>query len=419
MHYSLAIALRYLRARRRSGFVSRVTMIAVGGTLVGVSVLIIVLSLMNGFESELRSRIIEFNTHVIVFASLPGSWAMIDSVETVVESVPGVEAASPFVRGEALLFYELIPGVRVKTKGVIVKGVDLAEEREVSAVVDSFSPPVTTFESSGFDDGRELPGIVLGEDLGRDLKVFLGETISLVSAPAEMRLGEIDPRTKEFRVIGFFKTGVFEFDARFAYIDMDAAGEFFDFEASTRGLGVRTGDIWEADLVDERIQERLEQLGTFGHNNWINMNRNLFSYIKVEKILMFLLLTLIILIAAFNLVGMLTMVIMEKRSEIGILRSMGASKRGIMSIFMLEGTIIGAMGTVIGVGVGLGICALLSAIELGLPADVYFINTLPVLVNWTDVFMVAAASMAISFTATLYPSWEACNMPPLEAIRYE
>lgn len=419
MHYSLAIALRYLRARRRSGFVSRVTVIAVGGTLVGVSVLIIVLSLMNGFESELRSRIIEFNTHVIVFAGLPDSWQKIDSAQAAVEDVPGVEAASPFVRGEALLYYELIPGVRVKTKGVIVKGVDLAEEREVSAVVDSFTPPVTTFESSGFDDGRELPGIVLGEDLGKDLKVFLGETITLVSAPAEMRMGEIKPKTMEFRVIGFFKTGVFEFDARFAYIDMPTAVEFFDFEASTRGLGVRTSNIWEADRVDERIRERLEPLGSFGHNNWINMNRNLFSYIKVEKILMFLLLTLIILIAAFNLVGMLTMVIMEKRSEIGILRSMGASKRGIMSIFMLEGTMIGAMGTAVGVASGLGVCAILSAVELGLPADVYFINTLPVQVQWLDVVTVGAASMLISFLATLYPSWEACNLPPLEAIRYE
>ncbi len=419
MHYSLSIALRYLRARRRSGFVSRVTMIAVGGTLVGVSVLIIVLSLMNGFESELRSRIVEFNTHVIVFASRPDSWAGIDSIETAVEQVPGVKAASTFVRGEALLFYELIPGVRVKTKGVIVKGVDLDKERMVSTVIDSFKPPISTFESSGFDDGEDLPGIVLGEDLGRELKVFLGETVSLISAPTEMHLGEIKPRTRRFRVVGFFKTGVFEFDARFAYIDIREAGDFFDFEASTRGLGVRTDNIWNAARVDERIDERLKSSGTFGTNNWINMNRNLFSYIKVEKILMFLLLTLIILIAAFNLVGMLTMVIMEKRSEIGILRSMGASSRGIMSIFMLEGTVIGAVGTAAGVAIGLAVCAILSAVDLGLPADVYFINTLPVHVEWLDVLMVAVASMIISFLATLYPSWEACNMPPLDAIRYE
>lgn len=419
MHYSLAIALRYLRARRRSGFVSRVTMIAVGGTLVGVSVLIVVLSLMNGFESELRSRIVEFNTHVIVFASVPESWSAIDSVAAIVREVPHVTAVSPFVRGEALLYYELIPGVRVKTKGVIVKGVDLERERGVSAVVDSFVPPVSSFETSGFEDGRDLPGIVLGRDLADDLKTYLGEIITLVSAPSEMQLGEVRPRTRDFRVIGVFKTGVFEFDSRFVYIDIGDAARFFDFEASTRGIGVRTDDIWRAAEVDDAIDARLEAIGYFGTNNWIRLNSNLFSYIKVEKILMFLLLTLIVLIAAFNLVGMLTMVIMEKRSEIGILRSMGASSRGIMSIFMMEGTIIGTVGTVVGTAVGLGVCAILSAVELDLPPDVYFINTLPVAVQWTDVALVAAASLVISFVATLYPSWEACNMPPLEAIQYE
>ena len=419
MHYSLAIALRYLRARRRSGFVSRVTMIAVGGTLVGVAVLITVLSLMNGFESELRGRIIDFNTHVIVFASLPESWAGIDSVTAIVEEVEGVEAASPFVRGEALLYYELIPGMRVKIKGVIVKGVDIDMERNVSAVVDSFVPPIVSFESTGFEDGRELPGIVIGEDLGDALKVYLGETVTLVSAPALLKMGDIQPRTREFRVLGFFKTGVYEFDSRFAYIDMRQAEDFFDFEASTRGIGVKTGDMWKASEIEDRLDERLETSGAFGFNNWIRMNSNLFSYIKVEKILMFLLLTLVILIAAFNLVGMLTMVIMEKRSEIGILRSMGASSRGIMSIFMMEGTIIGVVGTALGVAAGLGVCALLSAIELDLPADVYFINTLPVVIKTLDVVIISVAALVISFAATLYPSWEACRMTPLDAIRYD
>jgi lipoprotein-releasing system permease protein len=419
MHYSLAIALRYLRARRRSGFVSRVTMIAVGGTLVGVAVLITVLSLMNGFESELRGRIIDFNTHVIVFASLPESWAGIDSVAAIVEEVEGVEAASPFVRGEALLYYELIPGMRVKIKGVIVKGVDIDMERNVSAVVDSFVPPIVSFESTGFEDGRELPGIVIGEDLGDALKVYLGETVTLVSAPALLKMGDIQPRTREFRVLGFFKTGVYEFDSRFAYIDMRQAEDFFDFEASTRGIGVKTGDMWNASEIEDRLDERLETSGAFGFNNWIRMNSNLFSYIKVEKILMFLLLTLVILIAAFNLVGMLTMVIMEKRSEIGILRSMGASSRGIMSIFMMEGTIIGVVGTALGVAAGLGVCALLSAIELDLPADVYFINTLPVVIKTLDVVIISVAALVISFAATLYPSWEACRMTPLDAIRYD
>ncbi len=418
MHYSLAIALRYLRTKRRSGFVSRVTMIAVGGTFVGVTTLIIVLSLMNGFENELRSRIIGFNTHVLVFARTPGSWRGIDSVATTIEAIPGIVATSPFVRGEALIYYEVIPNVKVKTKGVIVKGIDLGRERIVSNVIDSIMPPITSFVTSGFDDDRDLPGIVLGEELALDLRISLGETMTLVTAPAELKLGKIHPRTRDFRVIGLFKTGVFEFDARFAYIDLLEAESFFDFEAATRGLGIKIHDIYEAARVDEEIQELLQSY-VYGTNNWILMNKNLFSYIKVEKILMFLLLTLIILVAAFNLVGMLTMVIMEKRKEIGILRSMGASSRGIMSIFMIEGTMIGAVGTVMGVVVGLVVCAVLREVNIDLPPDVYFINTLPVVVQGFDVAMVCLASLGIAFAATLYPSWEACRLAPLDVIRYD
>ena len=419
MHYSFSIALRYLRSKRRSGFISRVTLIAVGGTFVGVMTLIIVLSLMNGFENELRSRIVGFNTHVLVFARTPQAWAGIDSVETKVRSIPGVIATSPFVRGEGLIYYEVIPGVRVKTKGVIVKGVELESERAVSTVIDSIYPPITSFASEGFEEGDSImPGIVLGRDLALDLRISLGEVLTLVTAPAELKLGNISPRTRDFRVIGFFKTGVYEFDSKFAYIDISQAESFFDFEAGIRGLGIKINNIYMADEIDYEIQEALHSFA-YGTNNWIRMNRNLFSYIKIEKILMFLLLTLIILVAAFNLVAMLTMVIMEKRSEIGILRSMGASKAGVMSIFMVQGTVIGTIGTLLGVIGGLVVCGILKEIKVDLPPDVYFINTLPVLVQWSDVVIISIASILICFIATIYPSWEACKIPPLEAIKYD
>ena len=417
-HYSLSIALKYLRARRRKGFLSRVTAIAIVGTFVGVATLIIVLSLMNGFENELRSRIVEFNTHILVFARTPGAWAGIDTVTTRVEGVPGIVAASPFVRGEALIYYDVVPGVRVKTKGAIVKGLDLVKERAVSTVIDSITPPITSFKAEGFDDGKDVPGIVLGKDLADELLIYLGEVLTLVTAPAEFKAGNVNPQTQEFRVIGFFKTGVYEFDSRFVYIDIRDAERFFDFETATHGLGLRIRDIYRADKMDATIMDLLKS-PVYSTNNWIQMNRNLFSYIKVEKILMFLLLTLIILVAAFNLVAMLTMVIMEKRNEIGILRSMGASSRGVMSIFMFQGTFIGAVGTALGVAAGLLICVVLKEIRIDLPPEVYFINTLPVLVDWVDVVMVSLASLAICFVATVYPSWEACRMPPLDAIRYD
>lgn len=419
MHYALSIAIRHLKTKRRSGFVSRVTMIAVGGTFVGVTTLIIVLSLMNGFETELRSRIIGFNTHVLVFSRTPSSWESIDSVAAEIETIPDVVSSAPFIRSEALTYYEVVPGVRVKTTGVIVKGIDLDRERTVSNVIDSISPPITSFIVTGFDDdGGNLPGIVLGEDLALSLRISYSEILTLVTAPAELKAGKVQPRTRDFRVIGTFKTGVYEFDSRFAYIDLAEAETFFDFEATTRGLGIKVSDIYEAAAIDGQIQDRLQSY-VYGTNNWIQLNSNLFSYIKVEKILMFLLLTLIILVAAFNLVGMLTMVIMEKRREIGILRSMGASSRGIMSIFMIEGTLIGAGGTAMGVAAGLVICAILKEIHIDLPPDVYFINTLPVVVETLDVAMISVASLFISFAATIYPSWEACRLLPLDAIRYD
>ncbi len=418
MHYSLSIALRHLRTKRRSGFVSRVTLVAVGGTFVGVATLIIVLSLMNGFEEELRTRIVEFNTHALVFSRTKGSWNKIDSVAVEVEKLSEVLSTSLFVRGESLIYYELIPGVKAKIKGVIVKGVDLESERNVSAVIDSFRPDINSFNVDWFEDENPVPGIVLGEELAKALRISMGEKVSLVSAPARLQAGVMKPRTRDFRVVAYFKTGVYEFDSRFAYIDIKEAEQFFDFEGSTRGFGIKLDNIYRADIVDSKIRDLLHSY-EYGTNNWINMNSNLFSYIKVEKILMFLLLALIILVAAFNLVGMLTMVIMEKRSEIGILRSMGASSGGIMSIFMIEGTIIGFIGTSLGVIGGLAAAMILKKIHLDLPPDVYFINTLPVVVKGIDILMIGMASLAISIIATVYPSWEACHVLPLDAIQYD
>ncbi len=393
-------------------------MVAVGGTFVGVATLIIVLSLMNGFEEELRNRIVEFNTHALVFSRTKESWNKIDSVAVEVEKLSEVLSTSLFVRGESLIYYELIPGVKAKIKGVIVKGVDLDSERNVSAVIDSFRPDINSFSVDWFEDETPVPGIVLGEELAKALRISMGEKVSLVSAPTRLQAGVMKPRTSDFRVVAYFKTGVYDFDSRFAYIDIKEAERFFDFEGSTRGFGIKLENIYRADIVDSKIRDLLHSY-EYGTNNWINMNSNLFSYIKVEKILMFLLLALIILVAAFNLVGMLTMVIMEKRSEIGILRSMGASSGGIMSIFMIEGTIIGFIGTSLGVIGGLAAAVLLKQINLDLPPDVYFINTLPVVVKGADILMIGMASLAISIIATVYPSWEACHVLPLDAIQYD
>jgi lipoprotein-releasing system permease protein len=416
MNYPFFIARRYLRTKKRSALVSRITSIAVGGVFVGVMTLVIVLSVINGFETELRRRIVGFNTHVLVFARSPEAWAQMDSAVTRLEQEPDILESAPFVRSEALAAYQIVPGRRTKLRGVMVKGIDLTQEIRVSSVIDSIRPEITSFDTSAFGDDPPTIGCVLGLDLAIDLGVGLGEEIDVVTAPSTMRGGQVDPEQFRCRVLGFFNSGMYEFDSRFIYVDIKDAETMFDFETALRGVSLEIDDLYHAEAVDQRIQGILS-MKDYGTNNWINLNANLFSYMKIEKVLMFLMLTLIILVAAFNLVGMLTMVIMEKRREIGILRSIGASGRGVMSIFMLEGTAIGVMGTVGGLVTGLIACAVLDRIQLDLPGDVYFIKTLPVLVQWGDLAVISGISMVICFLATVYPSWEASRLYPVDAIR--
>lgn len=416
MNYPVFIARRYLRTKKRSALVSRITSIAIGGVFVGVMTLVIVLSVINGFETELRRRIVGFNTHVLVFARSPQAWAAMDTALVRLKQEPDVLATAPFVRSEALCAYQVVPGRRTKLRGVMVKGVDLKQEMRVSAVIDSIRPQIDSFSTASFEDNPPTIGCVLGLDLAVDLGVGLGEEVDIVTAPSVLKAGHVDPKQFRCRVLGFFNSGMYEFDSRFIYVDIKDAEKMFDFETALRGTSLKISNMYQAEAVDRRIQGILS-MKDYGTNNWINLNANLFSYMKIEKLLMFLMLTLIILVAAFNLVGMLTMVIMEKRREIGILRSMGASGRGVMSIFMLEGTAIGVAGTVGGLVTGLIACAVLDRIHIDLPGDVYFVKTLPVLVEGHDLFYISAISVVICFLATVYPSWEASRLYPVDAIR--
>jgi lipoprotein-releasing system permease protein len=400
MNYPFFIARRYLQTKRRSALVSRITSIAVGGVWVGVAVLVVTLSVINGFETELRQRIVAFHTNVVVFMRTPDAWAHADTLPALLEQQEHVIDTAPFVRSEALLSYEVIPGRRTRIRGVVVKGVDLEKEARVSSVIDSIKPAIESFDAGIFEDEEEHAGIVLGFDLAIELRVGLGEEVSLVTAPSTISGGTVEPTVLKCRVLGFFNSGMYEFDSRFVYVDIDTADRLFDFDTALRGFSIQLDNIYLAQEVDEQIQDVLP-LQHYGTNNWINMNQNLFSYMKIEKILMFLMLTLIILVAAFNLVGMLTMVIMEKRKEIGILKAMGTPGSRVMSIFMLEGTVIGIVGTIGGLVSGFGLCLILDRIDLNLPGDVYFIKTLPVIVQGVD--LVAVAASAILFSGNNLP----------------
>jgi len=418
MNYPFFIAKRYLQTKRRSALVSRITTIAVGGVFVGVMTLVIVLSVINGFETELRQRIVAFNTNVVVYMRHQDAWASADTLLDDLAAQRHVTAIAPFVRTEALLSYEVIPGRRTRIRGVVVKGIDLEKEALVSTVIDSIKPPIESFDASFFDDDEPHVGVVLGLDLALELRVGLGEEVALVTAPSTIRMGDVEPVVEKCRVLGFFNSGMYEFDSRFVYMDVNEADRLFDFETGLHGFSIKLDDIYKAQEVDRAIQDMLP-LQHYGTNNSIDINQNLCSYMLIETIVMFLMLTLITLVAAFNLVGMLTMVIMEKRKEIGILKAMGTPSGGIMSIFMLEGTIIGVAGTLGGLVAGYVICLILDRIKLDLPGDVYFIKTLPVLVQWQDLVAVCGSAVFICFLATIYPSWEASKMIPVRAIRDE
>lgn len=418
MKLSTFIALRYLRTRGKYNLMSKTTLFAMGGVSVGVLALVIALSVVNGFGHEVIARIVGFNTNVLVFMKRAENFASLDSLTAVIEAEEHVKAVAPFMRSEALASYELIPGRRNKFKGVIVKGVDLVQESRVSTLIDSIRPPLASFDASIFEDENDepLPGIVLGMDLAEDLHIPPGDVLTLYTASSIVSLDKVEPRAKDFRVVGFFESGMYDFDSRFVYIDLETARGFFDFEAASWGLGIRIDDIYKAKEVEEAIQETLK-FTEFGTNNWINMNQNLFTYMKLEKVLLFITLALIVVVAAFNILSLLIRMVAERKREIGILRAMGTSQKSIMAIFLIEGMVVGCLGTLAGLILGYFACILLDALDIGIPADVYFIQTIPVLIEWMDFAWVTLGALAICFMATLYPSRVAAGIVPVRAIR--
>jgi lipoprotein-releasing system permease protein len=337
MKYPFFIAQRYLKTKKRSRLVSRVTSIAIGGVFLGVMTLVIVLSVLNGFETELRQRIISFNTNVLVFMRTAAAWQTADSLMIVLDANDQVVATAPFVRAEAIAAYEAVPGRLTRPRGVIVKGIDLRREALVSSVIDSIKPPLDSFDASMFEDEEYHSGIVVGADLASEMMLGFGDEVVLITAPSTITANKINPRVHKCRVIGFFNSGMYDFDSRFIYMDVKDADAFFDFDTGLRGIGIKLAHMYDAQRFDLDLQRSLP-LKDYGTNNWINMNGNLFTYMKIERILLFLMLTLIIMVASFNLVGMLTMVIMEKRREIGILKSMGTPSRGGSSVSFWTGS---------------------------------------------------------------------------------
>ncbi len=396
------VASRHLRSRRKHAFVSLITVISILGVMVGVAALITVISVMTGFSSYMQDRILGTTSHILI-TGVGGIEDVQDVVSRVVD-LDGVLAAAPYVMGQSLL------KVEGEVTGVVVRGIDPVQEAGVTDLASN----MTRGSLGDLDDD----GIVIGVELARQRGLRVGDQLTLVS-PSEISspFGMV-PLMERFAVQGVFDTGMYEYDTGLVLVTSKAAQIFFDLGDSVTGVAVKTDDIYRTHEIAQRIQSELGY--SFWVRDWREMNQNLFSALKLEKITMFIILVLIIVVAAFNIIGTLILVVMEKGREIAILKAMGATRKNIGRIFMLEGLIIGLGGTALGLILGLGLCYILANYQfVELPASVYYVTTLPVKVQLLDVAAICLAAMVVSFTATVYPARRASLLNPVEILRYE
>jgi lipoprotein-releasing system permease protein len=418
MRFGTYVALRFLRSRR-SRFVSLITIIAVLGITIGVVVLNVTLAVMNGFRDQIQLTFVENMPMVTVLDRSPEGLRNLDEVTDEVEAVDGVVAASPFIRSPIIVTLERVAG-RPRHKAGIAWGIRAEQQDRVTPISKSITPPFAGFSTEKLLGGADdLPGIVLGSELGAGLYAAVGDIV-MVTAPRNIsgQLDKVSGASMEFMVVGLLATGMYEFDNTFVYMDLGVAQQLFERGDSADGIGVRVQNMMRAPEVGRRIEAALGSPPYFT-NDWIALNQQLFDWIRMEKTLMFLLLLIITLVAVFCMVAILMMMVRDRQRDIGIFLSLGASRVGLLTVFVQLGMVIGATGVVAGTALGLLICFLLNTVGLPLPADIYFVDQLPVHVKTVDVGLIAVVALGMTFLATLVPSWMASRLPPVEVLRYE
>ncbi|HDQ45715.1 MAG TPA: lipoprotein-releasing ABC transporter permease subunit [bacterium] len=409
--FELFIARRYLSSRRKTGFINTITYISIAGVTIGVAALIIVLSVMNGFESEVRERIIGFDTHIRLRTFHDQGMPDYRQVMQTIRGIPHIVGISPYIWEKGLLRSGKY------SDGIILKGTDPETLGEVSDVVRNINYGEFNLGMVGQAEGPDLPGILIGSYLADRLYLSLGDVVTIFSLTGVRSMFQMPP-VQQFIVTGYFETGMYEFDNTYAYVSIEAAQKLFKMEDMVSGLEIRLDDLYKANQVVKEIDRRLGY--PYTADTWFDLRRNLFAWIQIEKWAMFIILCLIIIVAAFNIISTLIMVVMEKTREIGILKSMGATSISIRRIFLFEGVVVGVIGTITGCLIGFAVCwAQLKYKILSLPGDVYFINTLPVRMEPLDFLSVALASLALCLLSAVYPAHRASTLEPVEAIRYE
>lgn len=413
MNFEWFVCRRYLRAKRKQGFISLISIISIAGVAIGVAALIIVLAVMTGFTNELRAKILGINSHIIV-QKYGGTLDNYAEISQKIKEIPGVTATTPYIFTQTM-----ITGDRGGS-GAILRGIDptsASQTLKLGKYLKGCRLADLAVSKPTAKGGRPIPGIILGSELARQLRVYKDDKVRLMSTSGALTPIGIIPRLKTCRVLGIFKTGMYEYDSAMAFVSLATAQDFLELGKSVHGVEVRLQHIYQANIISRKIQKMLGL--NFITKDWMRMNKNLFSALLLEKTALSIIVALVVLVAAFNIVSTLIMVVMEKTKDIAILKAMGASAAQIMKIFIYEGLIIGLTGTILGLFGGLTVCEILSRYHFIKLPDVYPISTLPVEVVSSDIISICVSAVIITLLATLYPSWQAARVDPATALRYE